>query len=50
MKIFLFLIAVFVLLWLLRGSIARRPGNGAAKRRPATPQRCGSPRRSSRPR
>jgi uncharacterized protein len=26
MKIFLFLLAVFVLLWLLRGAIARRPG------------------------
>ena len=38
MKIFLFLIAVFVLLWLLRGSIGRRPGSGAARGRPATPQ------------
>ena len=38
MKIFLFLIAVFVLLWLLRGAIGRRPGSDAGRARPATPQ------------
>jgi uncharacterized protein len=36
MKIVLFLIAVFVLLWLLRGATGRRPGVGA--RPPAQPQ------------
>lgn len=30
MKIVLFLLAVFVLLWLLRGSFGRRPGTGAS--------------------
>jgi uncharacterized protein len=36
MKIVLFLIAVFVLLWLLRGATGRRPGVGA--RPPPQPQ------------
>jgi uncharacterized protein len=38
MKIFLFLIAVFVLRWLLRSTIGRRPGTGATRAGPATPQ------------
>ena len=36
MKIVLFLIAVFVLLWLLRGATGRRPG--VAARPPSQPQ------------
>ena len=36
MKILLFLIAVVVLLWLLRGAVVRRGPGGAA--RPKTPQ------------
>jgi uncharacterized protein len=34
MKFFLFLIAVFVLLWLLRGALNRRGGAAASARRP----------------
>lgn len=38
MKFFLFLIAVFVLLWLLRGALNRRGGGAAAAaRRPPAP-------------
>jgi uncharacterized protein len=37
MKILIFLIAVFVLLWLLRGATARR-GGPSARRPPAAPQ------------
>jgi uncharacterized protein len=37
MKILLFLVAVFVLLWLLRGATSRRRG-GAARPAPAKPQ------------
>ncbi|MEO5843774.1 MAG: PP0621 family protein [Caldimonas sp.] len=36
MKYFLFLVAVFVLLWLLRGALNRRGGADAV--RPATPK------------
>ena len=37
MKILIFLVAVFVLLWLLRGATARR-GVGSTRRPPAAPQ------------
>jgi uncharacterized protein len=37
-KIILFLIAVFVLLWLLRGTTGRRPQPPEARRPDATPQ------------
>ena len=36
MKYFLFLVAVFVLLWLLRGALNRRGGAGDAARRAPT--------------
>jgi uncharacterized protein len=38
MKYFLFLVAVFVLLWLLRGAISRRVPRGGAKPPAAKPQ------------
>jgi uncharacterized protein len=34
MKFFLFLVAVFVLFWLLRGALNRRGGGAAARRAP----------------
>jgi uncharacterized protein len=36
MKFFLFLVAVFVLLWLLRGALNRRGGGAAARRAPTS--------------
>jgi len=38
MKILLFLVAVFVLLWLLRGATSRRSGGGARQPPPAPQQ------------
>ena len=38
MKILLFLVAVFVLLWLLRGATSRRSGGGVRPPRPTAPQ------------
>ncbi|HWK83715.1 MAG TPA: PP0621 family protein [Caldimonas sp.] len=38
MKIILFLVAVFVLLWLLRGTTGRRPRPPDTRRTDATPQ------------
>ena len=38
MKILLFLVAVFVLLWLLRGAATRRGAGPASRRPPAAPQ------------
>ena len=38
MKILLFLVAVFVLLWLLRGAMTSRRRGGAARQPPQAPQ------------